>query len=250
MIHTVPSPAEHPIVSREEWLEARKALLAKEKEETRLRDEINGMRLKLPWVKLDKNYIFDTPGGRKSLADLFDGRSQLIIYHFMLGPDWEAGCDGCSFLCDHIDGALPHLNNHDVTITAVSRAPLAKIAAYKARMGWRFPWASSFGGDFNFDFNVSFDREHLNGDLFYNFRPMPPGFTEEELPGLSAFYKNDAGEIFHTYSSYARGPEELIGALMILDRAPLGRNETTIMNWVKRHDEYESKAAASCCHAT
>jgi predicted dithiol-disulfide oxidoreductase (DUF899 family) len=251
MIHTVPSPAEHPVVSREEWLEARKALLAKEKEETRLRDEINGMRLKLPWVKLDKNYMFDTPTGRRSLAELFDGRSQLIVYHFMLGPDWEAGCDGCSFLCDHIDGALPHLNNHDVTLTAVSRAPLAKIAAYKARMDWRFPWVSSHGSDFNFDFNVSFDKEHLKGEITYNFRSasMPAGFTEEELPGLSAFYRNEAGEVFHTYSSYARGPEELIGTLMILDRAPLGRNETTIMNWVKRHDEYESKSAASCCHA-
>ncbi|HLG88475.1 MAG TPA: thioredoxin family protein [Alphaproteobacteria bacterium] len=248
MIHTVPSPAEHPVVSREEWLEARKALLAKEKEETRLRDEINGMRLALPWVKIEKNYVFDTPNGRRSLADLFDGRSQLIIYHFMLGPDWEAGCDGCSFLADHIDGALPHLNNHDVTMTAVSRAPLAKIAAYKSRMSWRFPWVSSHGSDFNFDFNVSFDKEHLKGEPFYNFRSAA-GLTEEELPGLSAFYKNEAGEVFHTYSSYARGPEELIGALMILDRAPLGRNETTIMNWVRRHDEYEAKPAASCCHA-
>ena len=151
----------HPVVSRQEWLVARKALLAKEKEETRLRDAVNAQRQALPWVRIDKRYRFDTPDGRKSLGELFSGRSQLIIYHFMLGPDWLAGCPGCSFLADHLDGTLPHLNHHDVTLAVVSRAPLAKISAYKRRMGWHFPWFSSFGDDFNYDFHVSFTREEL-----------------------------------------------------------------------------------------
>ena len=151
----------HPVVSQEEWLEARKALLQKEKEETHLRDAVNAARLALPWVKVEKPYVFDTPAGKKSLADLFDGRSQLIVYHFMLGPGWKAGCPGCSFLSDHIDGALPHLNHHDVTWTAVSRAPLAEIQAYKTRMGWKFPWVSAAGTSFNHDFHVSFTKEEL-----------------------------------------------------------------------------------------
>jgi predicted dithiol-disulfide oxidoreductase (DUF899 family) len=168
----------------------------------------------------------------------------------MLGPDWEAGCPGCSFLSDHVDGALPHLNHHDVTWVAVSRAPLDKIAAYKSRMGWKFPWVSSFGSDFNFDYHVSFSPEDLAKDkVFYNFTPMQPADANDELPGLSAFYRNDKGEVFHTYSSYARGPEELIGTLMILDRAPKGRNEDSTMNFVRRHDEYEeAPKAPSCCH--
>src|ERR1700742_1289843 len=149
----------HKVVSREEWLKARKTLLLREKEATHLRDAINAERLALPWVKVEKNYIFDTPQGRKTLADLFAGRSQLIVYHFMLGPGWEAGCPGCSFLSDHLDGALPHLNHHDVTLTAVSRAPLAEIEGYKKRMGWHFPWVSAFGTDFNFDYNVSFTKD-------------------------------------------------------------------------------------------
>ncbi|ANP84677.1 DUF899 domain-containing protein [Rhizobium leguminosarum] len=241
---------QNEVVSREEWLEARRALLAKEKEATRLRDSVNAARLALPWVKVDKDYVFETPEGRKSLADLFDGRSQLLVYHFMLGPDWEAGCTGCSFLSDHVDGALPHLNHHDVTWVAVSRAPLDKIAAYKQRMGWQFPWVSSFGSDFNFDYHVSFSPEDLAKDkVFYNFTPIPPADANDELPGLSAFYRNDKGEVFHTYSSYARGPEELVGTLMILDRAPKGRNEDSTMNFVRRHDEYEEAAKApSCCH--
>lgn len=231
----------HPVVSHDEWLAARKALLAKEKEATHLRDKINAERLALPWVKVEKNYVFDTPEGRKTLAALFDGRSQLIVYHFMLGPGWAAGCPGCSFLSDHLDGALPHLQHHDVTLVAVSRAPLAEIEAYKKRMGWQFPWVSAFGGDFNYDYHVSFTKENLaNGKVFYNFGEMPvsAGSSETELPGLSAFYKNEAGEIFHTYSSYARGGEELIGTLMILDRAPKGRNENKTMDFVRRHDEY------------
>src|SRR5580692_9580699 len=161
---------QHPVVSQDEWLAARKALLLREKEATHLRDKINAERLALPWVKVEKEYIFETPKGKKTLADLFGGRSQLIIYHFMLGPGWAAGCPGCSFLCDHLDGALPHLEHHDVTLIAVSRAPLAEIERYKARMGWRFPWVSSFGSDFNFDYHVSFTKEALaSGTIIYNF---------------------------------------------------------------------------------
>ena len=234
----------HPVVSREEWLVARKALLLREKEATHLRDKINAERLALPWVKVDKAYVFDTPSGERTLAELFAGRSQLLTYHFMLAPGWDAGCTGCSFLADHLDGALPHLEHHDVTLTAVSRAPLPEIEAYKARMGWRFPWASSFRSDFNHDFHVSFSEAELGtGEVFYN-------FTKTELPGLSAFVRDEAGQVFHTYSSYARGPEELIGTLMILDRAPLGRNESSTMNFVRRHDEYEpAPQAKACCAA-
>lgn len=232
---------DHAVVTHEEWLVARKALLAREKEATHLRDAINAERLALPWVKVEKEYTFDTPGGKRTLAELFDGRSQLIVYHFMLGPGWAAGCPGCSFLSDHVDGALTHLEHHDVTYTAVSRAPLAEIAAYKTRMGWKFPWASSYGSDFNFDFNVSFRKDDRGaGNAVYNYEslPVPAEPADSELPGLSSFYKNEAGEVFHTYSSYGRGPEELIGTLMILDRAPKGRNENKTMDFVRRHDEY------------
>ena len=238
----------HPVASRQDWLVARKALLAREKEATRLRDRINAERLALPWVRVEKLYAFDTPGGRRTLGDLFAGRSQLMVYHFMLGPDWKAGCAGCSFLADHLDGALPHLEHHDVTLTAVSRAPLAQIERYRARMGWRFPWASSFGSDFNFDFHVSFAAEDLGREtVSYNFTDIPVAQANDELPGLSAFYKDETGAIFHTYSSYARGPEELIGTLMILDRAPLGRNEDKTMSFVRRHDEYEDAPKAHAC---
>ena len=232
---------QQPIVSRQEWLAARRALLVKEKEATRLRDKINAERRALPWVKVEKAYAFETPAGTKTLADLFDGRSQLLVFHFMMGPDWAAGCPGCSFLADHLDGALPHLEHHDVTLTAVSRAPLAKIKAYKDRMGWRFDWVSSHGSDFNYDYHVSFTPEDLaTGKVFYNFTEIgSPADAHDELPGLSAFAKDAAGNVFHTYSSYARGPEELIGTLMLLDRAPKGRNETTTMDFVRRHDEYE-----------
>ena len=234
---------QHPIVSKEEWLKARKALLAKEKEETHLRDAVNEARLALPWVRVDQDYNFDAPSGKKSLSDLFAGRSQLIIYHFMLGPGWKAGCPGCSFLSDHIDGALPHLNHHDVTWTAVSRAPINEIENYRKRMGWKFPWVSSSTSSFNHDFHVSFDKEELaGGTVDYNFTKTPSDRANDELPGLSAFFKNEKGEIFHTYSSYARGPEQIIGTLMILDRAPLGRNESSTMNFVRRHDEYDIAA--------
>jgi predicted dithiol-disulfide oxidoreductase (DUF899 family) len=235
------SVLDHPVVSGEEWLEARRALLAKEKEATHLRDKVNAERLALPWVKVEKKYVFDTPDGKKSLADLFDGRSQLIVYHFMLGPGWAAGCPGCSFLSDHIDGALPHLEHHDVTWVAVSRAPLGEIETYKKRMEWGFPWVSAYGGDFNYDYHVSFTKDDLaSGNASYNFEktPVPAKPADSEQPGLSAFYKDEAGDVFHTYSSYGRGPEELIGTLMILDRAPKGRNEKTTMDFMRRHDEY------------
>ncbi len=233
----------HAIVSRDEWLTARRALLVKEKEATRLRDRVNADRLALPWVKVEKEYVFDTKTGRKTLAELFAGRSQLVVYHFMLGPDWQAGCPGCSFVADHLDGALPHLEHHDVTLTAVSRAPLDRIEAYRTRMGWRFPWASSFGSDFNHDFHVSFSQAELaSGKVFYNFTMTDAAKAHDELPGLSAFIKDESGDVFHTYSSYTRGLEELIGALMILDRAPLGRNESRTMDFVRRHDEYEASA--------
>lgn len=237
---------DHKIASREEWLEARKALLVHEKEETRLRDRNAAERLALPWVKIDKAYSFNTPRGGKTLVELFDGRSQLVIYHFMLPPEWEAGCPGCSFLADHLDGTLPHLNHHDVTLMAVSRAPLDRIEAYKARMGWKFPWASSHDSDFNYDFGVSFTPDTVAAGATYNFEPVEgePG----ELPGMSAFYKDETGQVFHTYSSYGRGGEELIGTYMILDRAPLGRNESEIMDWMRRHDEYEDVAPAKACH--
>lgn len=245
----------HRVVSRDQWLIARKALLLREKEATHLRDRINIERLALPWVKVEKQYTFETPQGQESLADLFAGRSQLVVYHFMLGPGWKAGCPGCSFIGDHLDGTLPHLNHHDVTLTAISRAPLKEITAYKERMEWRFPWASSNGTDFNYDYHVSFTPEELaSGSVDYNFTETPAmsGVENTELHGLSSFYKDESGQIFHTYSSYARGHEELIGTLMILDRATLGRNEKSTMDFVRRHDEYEDapKAHACCAAAT
>jgi predicted dithiol-disulfide oxidoreductase (DUF899 family) len=242
------APENHAVVSREDWLDARRALLVKEKAHTRALDALNAERMALPWVKLDKDYVFDTPAGKKTLTELFDGRSQLIVYHFMLGPDWEAGCPGCSFLADHLDGTLPHLNHHDVTLVAASRAPLAKIAAYQRRMGWRFPWVSAFESDFNTDFHVSFSPDDLAGETVnYNFTDLPADQGNDELPGLSAFYRDADGQVFHTYSTYARGAEDLLGTLMILDRAPLGRNEDGTMGFVRRHDEYDDAPKAACC---
>lgn len=241
---------EHAVVSREEWLEARKTLLAREKEMTRLRDAINRERMALPWVKVNEDYRFQSSLGEMSLGDLFDGRSQLITYHFMFGPEWEAGCEGCSFLADHLDGTLAHLNHHDVSLVCVSRAPLDKIEAYKRRMGWKFPWVSSHGSRFNFDFGVSFTPEQLaSGSVVYNFRDTPTPQAHDELPGQSAFYRDGQGQIFHTYSSYARGGEEWLATMMILDVAPLGRNESSTMNFIKRHDEYETAPkTGTCCH--
>lgn len=232
----------HAVVSQEEWLKARKSLLALEKEHTHLRDRVNAERQALPWVKLDKTYRFGTRNGPKSLADLFDGRSQLLLYHFMFGENWEAGCPSCSFLADHFGGTLPHLNHHDVTLVAASNAPLEKIEAYRKRMDWHFPWVSSHGSDFNRDFHVSFTpSEMARGKVSYNFTEMDSREAHEELPGLSAFYKDEDGTVYHTYSTYARGLEELASTFMLLDRAPKGRNEDTIMDFVRRHDEYDGE---------
>jgi predicted dithiol-disulfide oxidoreductase (DUF899 family) len=237
----------HPVVSREEWLAARTALLVKEKEATRLRDKLNAERMALPWVKIEKEYAFDTPHGKVTLADLFDGRSQLVIYHFMFAPGWAAGCPGCSHMADHLDGPLPHLEHHDVSLAVVARAPIADIEAYKKRMGWRFPWVSSFGSDFNYDFQVTLPKEDIAaGKANYNFADLPaqPDAKDIEAHGISVFYKDESGQVFHTYSTYGRGVEEWVGTLMILDRAPKGRNEKHAGDFVRRHDEYEKAEAA------
>ncbi|WP_019171951.1 DUF899 domain-containing protein [Pseudaminobacter salicylatoxidans] len=243
----------HRIVSQQEWMKAQKAHLVKEKEYTRHRDRLNAERQALPWTRVDKDYAFDTPQGRKTLEELFDGRSQLVVIHFMLGPDWEAGCVGCSFGADHLDGPIQHLKHHDVTVVAVSRAPLPQIEAYKKRMGWKFDWVSSFGSDFNYDFGVSFHKEDIaNGTAIYNFAPLD--FEMDELHGLTVFYKDADGNIYRTFSQYARGDEDRISTYVFLDRTPKGRNEKDTMDWVKRHDEYpdEDKTVAamltsSCC---
>jgi predicted dithiol-disulfide oxidoreductase (DUF899 family) len=237
------------IVSEDQWLSARKQLLAKEKELTRMQDEVNRLRRELPWVRVEKNYVFDTEQGKQSLADLFDRRSQLVIYHFMFGPGWNAGCLGCSFFADHVDGANVHLSHHDVTFVAVSRAPLAEIEAYKKRMGWRFKWVSSYNTDFNSDYHVSFTAADLaNGPTYYNFE-VRESQTEGEAPGMSVFFKNEEGTVFHTYSAYARGDERGLGTYMFLDLTPKGRNETgpnyNLTDWVKRHDEYGDAPANS-----
>ncbi len=243
----------HKIVSRDEWLVARKALLAKEKALTRARDALNAERRELPWVKVEKVYIFHGPDGKETLADLFDGRSQLIISHFMFGPDWEEGCVGCSFRSDHVDGALVHLEHHDVSLVTVSRAPLSKIEAYKKRMGWRFKWVSSYRNDFNYDYHVSFTKDEIaKGKVYYNYKTQ--NFQSDELSGISVFYKNANGDIFHTYSTYARGDEQLDGAYNYLDLTPKGRNETgpnhNLADWVRRNDEYDAiEESDSCPHS-
>jgi predicted dithiol-disulfide oxidoreductase (DUF899 family) len=244
---------EHRIVSRPEWIAARKAHLAREKELTRLRDQVSAERRALPWVKVEKNYVFQGPYGPETLADLFEGRSQLIVYHFMFprqdGGDPSEGCTGCSFLADHIDGANLHLAHHDVTLLAVSRAPYADFQPFRKRMGWKFKWVSSHGSDFNFDFHVSASKEDIAaGRAYYNYETTAD--AAEEMPGISVFYKNEAGQIFHTYSAYARGGDILIGAHNYLDLTPKGRNESTIMDWMRHHDRYETAPAAQgCCHA-
>src|SRR5271168_3411188 len=222
------------VVSPAEWLAARKELLAKEKEFTRLRDELSRQRRDLPWEKVEKNYVFDGPNGKETLADLFGGKGQLIVYHFMLGPDWEEGCKSCSLLADHFDGSVVHLAQRDVAFVVVSRAPLAQIEKFKQRMGWHFKWVSSFGSDFNFDYHVSATpEEKAKGIAAYNYTETE--FPSEERPGASVFYRNDAGEVFHTYSSYGRGLDILIGAYNFLDIAPKGRDEAGLrfgMAWV------------------
>lgn len=230
------------VVSREEWLVARKAHLRNEKALTRLRDIVSAERRALPWVKVEKQYVFDAPEGRTTLADLFRGRSQLIVHHFMFGPDWDAGCPSCSLAADHAEGAIVHLENHDVAYVRVSRAPLAKIEAYRKRMGWQARWVSSHGSDFNYEFHVSFTSEELaEGKVYYNY-DMTEGY--EELHGLSVFYKDESGDLFHTYSTYARGYEQMISAFMYFDITPKGRNENEIMDWVRRHDEYGDASQA------
>jgi predicted dithiol-disulfide oxidoreductase (DUF899 family) len=253
----------HQIVTREDWLEARTALLTKEKELTRLRDRLAAERRALPWVKVDKPYLFDAPEGKMSLGDLFRGRSQLLVKHFMLPPGQANPCVGCSFEADHIEGALVHLEHHDVSYVAIARAPLPEIQAIKERMGWHFKWVSSFASDFNYDFNVSFTKQQLeSGQAFYNYRTGPVPL--EDLSGNSVFYRNEAGEIFHTYSTFGRGAEEILGTYVCLDLTPKGRNEHgpnfSLTDWVRLHDRYDEggtvdregryhspTAAANCC---
>jgi predicted dithiol-disulfide oxidoreductase (DUF899 family) len=256
--------ADHETATREEWLTARKELLEREKDLTRRSDEVARQRQALPWVRVDKEYTFETDEGTKTLAELFDGRSQLVVYHFMFGPEYtRGGCPTCSSMADSFDGLLPHLNNHDVTFLAISRAPLEQLQAYKRRMGWQFPWVSSSGSDFNFDFGVSFTREQQQGgSIEYNYRSFDPaplleagggpvaqnaaatgtdvaGYTRQ-APGTSAFTLED-GAVYHTYSAFARGVEFLMPYYPVLDRAPKGRNEGGEL-WMRRHDEYPSEA--------
>lgn len=240
----------HPVVTRDRWVAQRKALLAREKEMTRLRDDLARERRQLPWVLVDKPYVFDAPGGRRSLADLFDGKRQLVVQHFMFAPGWAEGCPSCSFMADHVDGARPHLAQRDVSFVAVSRAPLADIERFRQRMGWQFPWVSSFGTDFNRDFHVSFTlEERERGEVYYNFGMT--AFPQEEAPGISAFMRDDAGQVFHTYSTYGRGVELMMGAYDFLDITPKGRDEDGLpyaMNWVRHHDRYETaKSTGSAC---
>ncbi|MDB5523150.1 MAG: thioredoxin [Rhizobium sp.] len=241
----------HPVVSREEWTTERLELLRREKEFSRLRDDLAAARRSLPWVRIDKDYLFDGPDGKQALRELFDGRSQLIIYHFMFGPGWEQGCPSCSFVADHIDGATIHLADRDVTLLAVSRAPLAELEPFRARMGWRFKWLSSNGSDFNYDFGVSFPKADVErGMAPYNYGSWIAPI--EDLQGASVFYKDDAGEVFHTYSTYGRGIELLVGAYNYLDLAPKGRNEDGLsypMAWVRHHDRYDPQPnkLMSCC---
>jgi predicted dithiol-disulfide oxidoreductase (DUF899 family) len=233
---------EHKIVSREEWLAARKALLEKEKAWTRLRDELSAERRALPWLRVDKEYVFDGPDGKLTLSDLFAGRSQLVVKHFMFGPGWTDPCVGCSFESDHIDGIVVHLEHHDVSFVAVSRAPYPQIAAAKARMGWHFRWVSSYGSDFNYDFGASFTKEQIDsGRAVHNYREGARPMEEES--GRSIFYKDGDGTIFHTYASFARGGEVVLASYALLDMTPNGRNETSrgnLTDWVKLHDRYDA----------
>jgi predicted dithiol-disulfide oxidoreductase (DUF899 family) len=232
----------HQVVTEQEWTEARRALLIEEKALTRERDRLAEKRRSLPWVKVEKNYVFEGAEGTVTLADLFDGRSQLIVYHFMFGPDWEEGCPGCSLLSDQVDGPRQHFEHNDVSFVAVSRGSIGKLLAYRKRMGWKFRWVSSAASDFNFDYHVSFpDADRAKG-VFYNFEERPdPGI--DELSGVSVFYKDDDGTIYHTYSSYGRGGEMYLSVYGWLDVVPLGRNETNkgnLTDWVRRHDRYEN----------
>jgi predicted dithiol-disulfide oxidoreductase (DUF899 family) len=242
---------DNQVVSRDAWLAARKQLLAKEKAFTRMRDELNAERRALPWVKLEKTYVFDTADGQQTLGDLFGERSQLVVKHFMFGPDWSEGCVGCSFEIDHIGGALVHLEHHDVTYIVVSRAPLAKIEAFRQRMGWRIKWVSSYASDFNYDFHVSFRPDEIaKGEAYYNYAATAN--VIDEMSGRSVFYKDAAGDIFHTYSSFARGGELGLASYAVLDVTPKGRNETingNLTDWVRHHDRYDGGPTDPACHA-
>ncbi|HZP78932.1 MAG TPA: thioredoxin family protein [Pseudolabrys sp.] len=246
----------HTIATREQWLEARRDLLAAEKDLTRRSDNVARLRARLPWVRVEKNYVFEGPDGPVTLADLFDRRSQLIVQQFMLAPGWEQGCKSCSYMADHTDGMIAHLEHRDVTMVAISRAPLAEIERFRARMGWRFKWVSSHGTDFNYDFGVSFTPDQVaKGRIDYNFGNWP--HVGEEWPGVSVFCKDDAGHVFHTYSTYGRGVEVMMGTYRMLDLTPKGRDEgdgAYTMDWIRHHDRYEPQtpakaAAGSCCAA-
>ncbi len=233
------------VVSPDKWLTARREFLREEKEFSKLRDRLAARRRELPWVKVDRPYVFESPQGPLSLAELFEARSQLIVYHFMLAPGWEEGCPGCSYVSDHFDGALPHVNARDVSFTAVSTAPLAEIERFRARMGWKFNWVSSHGTSFNRDFGVSFTPEEVErGEADYNFGRREIGSSE--MPGLSVFARDANGGVFRTYSTYSRGLDLLIGAYNLLDLVPKGRDEDpeAPMKWVRHHDRYDHVALA------
>ncbi len=230
----------HRIVSEAEWIEASRELLEQEKAWTRERDRLAAIRRALPWVRIEKDYVFQGAAGPVTLGELFDGRSQLVLYHFMFGPDWEQGCPGCSFLADHIDGARRHFEHHDVSFAAVSRAPIEKLQAYRARMGWTFTWVSSAGNEFNFDFHVSFPKEERQGGIFYNFEQQPDPEIDE-LSGTSVFFKDTDGTIYRTYASFGRGGEVYLTTYSVIDMTPKGRIETkngNLTDWVRRHDQY------------
>ena len=241
----------HPVVSREQWLAARKAHLAQEKEFTLARDRLSAERRALPWVKVDKNYLFDGAGGRQTLADLFKGRRQLLVQHFMFAPDWNEGCKSCSFWADGFERMTPHLNARDTTLVAISRAPLSKLEAFKARMGWSFAWYSSGDSDFNYDYGVAFTPDQIaSGVQSYNFGGS--AFAIEDAPGISVFYRDHDGGIFHTYSCYARGLDMMNAAYQYLDLTPLGRHEEGLpypMDWVRLRDQYQPAAVSTqtCC---
>jgi predicted dithiol-disulfide oxidoreductase (DUF899 family) len=257
------SPAEtanHAVVNEETWVAARKELLQKEKEFTRQRDEISRLRRELPWVKVEQNYVFAGPQGNETLSDLFGGKSQLIIYHFMFGPGWEEGCPSCSMMADHMEGSLAHLAARDVRVAVVSRARISQIEAFRKRMGWNFQWVSSFENGFNRDYNVSFTQQEMaRQDMYYNYQMQ--NFPSDEAHGLSVFYKDGEGNIFHTYSTYGRGLDILLGVYNFLDMAPKGRDEDALpfpMAWIRHHDRYPQdvaaqpssptkSSAASCC---
>jgi predicted dithiol-disulfide oxidoreductase (DUF899 family) len=228
------------IVAPAEWIAARKRLLEKEKAYVRMRDKLSAARRELPWVRIDKAYEFDGPDGPVALVDLFADCSQLIVYHFMLAPGWDEGCGGCSFVADHLAGPLMHLPHHDVALAAVSRAPIDEIEEFRRRMGWEFVWVSSFRSDFNYDFNVSFSAEGVaRGDTVYNYE-VRTNQAEGEAPGASVFFRDTDGTVYHTYSCYARGLEDVLSSYMLLDLTPVGRNESGPMDWVRLHDSYTS----------